>query len=174
MTIGDNQIPLSRGILARVTIDGPLSQIPETNEDNNTREARVAKLDIVGTVVQSTLQLSKLYMQGGDDFRVRFNINVRHNLFGTLRNVHVHWTLSGPDGGIMDYNHIIEEVPPRWDTVWHVDEKFGKQGRANAHFPKLREGVTYRVNYGITDPGNDFYDVNPDNDSGSFTFRFPE
>jgi len=174
MTLPENNIPLSSGAQVRVTIDGPLSQIPETDESNNTREARVAKLDIVCTVIPSTLLLSKLYLQGGDDFRVRFNVNVRHNMFGTLRNVHVHWTLSGPDGAIMDYNHIIEEVPPRWDTVWHVDEKFGKQGRANAHFPKLREGVTYRVSYGITDPGNDFYDVNPGNDSGSFTFRFPD
>ena len=173
--IGDNQIPLDKGLQVRVTIDGPISQIPETNEDNNTREIRAAKLDLVCKAPRSSLQLSKLYMQGGDDFRVRFKIKVSHNLLIILRNVHVHWTLSGPDGGIMDYNHIIPEMfPGGGEYVWEVDEKYGKEGRSNAHFPKLREGVTYRVTAGITDPGDDFYDVNPSNDSESFTFSFPD
>ncbi|GEM_PF-1888644 len=175
MTIPENQIPLRSGMLVRVTIDGPLSQIPETNEDNNTREIRVAKLDFEFRAPQSSLQLSKLYMQGGDDFRVRFQIKVLHNMNSVVRNVHVHWTLSGPDGPICDYNHIFAEVPPGFGyTVWEVDEKFGKQGRPNAHWPALREGVTYRVSAGITDPGDDFYEVNPANDSATFTFSFPD
>jgi hypothetical protein len=167
-------IPLRTGLLTRVQIDGPLSQIVETNENNNTREIRVAALDLECVALRETLQLSKLYAQGGDDFRVRFTIRIFNNMNLRLNNIHVHWTLSGPDGEMIDYNHIFDHIEARDICDWDVDEKFGKEGRPNAHSPKLREGVTYRVNAGITDPGDELYDINPANDNSSFTFSFPD
>ena len=168
-----SMIPLRTGLLTRVQIDGPLSQIAETNESNNTRELRLAALDLMCTRWQD-VELSKLYMQGGDDFRVRFTIHIYNYMNLRVNNIHVHWTLYGPDGAMIDYNHIFDHIDGRGDIFWEIDEKYGKEGRSNAHSPKLREGVTYRVVAGVTDPGDELYDINPDNDSTSFTFRFPD
>jgi hypothetical protein len=167
-----NDIPL-RGLLTRVTVDGPTSQITETNEGNNTQEARIAILDISCSAPRSELQLSKLYLQD-KDFRVRFKIRVRHNLAKVLSNIHVHWTLFSPDRELRTYNHTIESLGVGEEHVWSVDEKYDKTGSFAAHSPTLSEATTYRVVASISDPMNAFFDVNSRNDSSGFTFRFPD
>jgi hypothetical protein len=168
-------VPL-RGLLTRVTVDGPSSQITETNEGNNTREARIAILDISCSAPRDDLELSKLYMQGGWDFRVKFKIRVRHNLAQALHNVPVKWELFD-SGGMVRGAHgewTIASLAAGEEWVKHVDQKFGKQGNSNAHEPKLREGTSYRVVASISDPEDAFFDVTPGNDSSSFSFSFPD
>jgi isocitrate lyase len=61
------------------------------------------------------------------------------------------------------------------DSLWNVDQKFGKEGRSNAHWPRLREGVTYSITAGIAAATySDFLDVNHGNDNVTFTFRIPD
>jgi len=167
-----NNIPL-RGMQVQATIDGPMSQITETNEDNNMLETRIAILDLSCSVPQSDRHISKLYLQS-KNFRVRFKIKVRHNLAKDIRNIHVLWVLSGPSGQLKEYNHLIDSLAPGEEHVWSVDEKYDKAGTINPEHPVLSEETTYRATASISDPGGEFYDVNPGNNSSSFSFTFPD
>jgi len=168
-----NNIPL-KGLQVQANIDGPTSQIAETNEDNNRRETRIAILDISCSARKDELTLHKMYAHLTENFRVEFKIRVRHNLAKEVRNIHVRWTLSGPSGELNEYTHTIESLGPSEEHVWSVNETYGKEGRDGSKRPRLSEETTYRVVAAIDDPGDEFYDINPSNDSSGFTFSFPD
>jgi hypothetical protein len=171
---GPESVPLS-GMVTRVSMDWQ-HRIAEGNEDNNVQEARLAFLDIRCTAPNG-LELSKLYLHGGDDYRVKFHIRVRHNFPRAIRNVIVYWELVRVSSGevLRGYQQTIAAVEPgEAGYTWDVNETYGKIGDDRSRRPRLGNGITYRVNARILDPAEAFEDVNPGNDSASFTFSFPD
>jgi hypothetical protein len=167
-------VPLS-GMQTRVTLDWQ-RRIAESNEDNNVQEARLAFLDIRCTAPNG-LELSKLYLHGGDDYRVKFHIRVQHNFPRAIRNVRVYWELVRVSSGevLRGYEQAIASVEPgEAGYTWNVNETYGKIGDDRSRRPRLGNGITYRVNARILDPADAFEDVIPRNDSASFTFSFPD
>jgi hypothetical protein len=159
------------GLLTRVMVDGPTSQITETNEGDNTREARLSLVDIRISAPRDDLELSRLYLQGGWDFRVKFKIRVSHNREHAVNNIMVKWEMFD-SGGLVRGAHgewTIASLDAGEEWVKQVDQKFGKQGNSNAHEPKLQEGTSYRVVASITSTD----DFSSNNTSG-FSFTIPD
>jgi len=159
------------GLLVRVMADGPTSQIDETNENDNTIETRFSILDIRISAPRDDLELSRLYMQGGWDYRLKFKIRVSHNREFPLRGIRVKWEMFD-SGGLMRFaggSWTIESLASGEEWVKTAEQKFGKQGHRNAHHPKLKEGATYRVVATITSPD----DFSRNNTSG-FSFTVPD
>ncbi len=159
------------GLLTRVMVDGPTSQISETNEGDNTGEARLTIVDVRIQAPRDDLELSRLYMQGGWDYRMKFKIRVTHNQAQTVNNIRVKWEMFD-SGGLMRFtggNWTIESLASGDEWVKTVEQKFGKKGRRNAHHPMLSEGSTYRIVASITSP-DDF----SSNNASSFSFTVPD
>jgi hypothetical protein len=159
------------GLLTRVMVDGPTSQITETDEGDNTREARLAILDVRISAPRDDLELSRLYMQGGWDYRMKFKIRVSHNLEHAVTHIMVKWEMFD-SGGLMRFtggNWTIESLASGEEWVKSVEQKFGQQGRSNAHHPMLSKGGTYRIVASITSP-DDF----SSNNASGFSFTVPD
>jgi len=159
------------GLLVRVMADGPTSQITETNEGDNTAEARFTILDVRVSAPRNDLELSRLYMQGGWDYRLKFKIRVTHNQANPVNNIRVKWEMFD-SGGLMRFaggSWTIESLAGGEEWVKTAEQKFGKDGRRNAHHPKLKEGATYRIVASITSP-DDF----SRNNSDGFSFTVPD
>ena len=159
------------GLLARVMVDGPTSQIDETNERDNTGEARFTILDVRVSAPRNDLELSRLYMQGGWDYRLKFKIRVTHNQSNPVGNIRVKWEMFD-SGGLMRFaggSWTIESLAGGEEWVKTAEQKFGQDGRRNAHHPKLKKGATYRVVASITSP-DDF----SRNNTGGFSFTVPD
>ncbi len=159
------------GLLVRVMADGPTSQIDETNEGDNTIEARFTILDVRISAPRNDLELSRLYLQGGWDYRLKFKIRVSHNQANPVNNIRVKWEMFD-SGGLMRFaggSWTIESLASGEEWVKTAEQKFGMQGRRNAHHPKLKAGDTYRVVASITSP-DDF----SRNNSDGFSFTVPD
>jgi len=166
-------VPL-RGLLARVTVDGPSSQITETNEGNNTREARIAILDF--SCSTDGLHLYNLILDQDSDYRVKFQIHVRHNFPRAIHNVRVYWKVVRVSSGevLRSIEQTIAAVEPgEAGYTWEVNETYKAISANNSGGPKMGRGITYRVIARILDLDDAFEDVNPSNDSASFTFSIP-
>ena len=160
------------GLLTRVMVDGPTSQIDETNENDNTGEARLSILDVRIQVRRDDLELSRLYLQGGWDYRLKFKIRVSHNQANPVNNIRVKWEMFDSGGFIRgaDGNWIIESLASGEEWVKTAEQKFGKDGRRNANYPKLKAGSTYRIVASITSPDDDY----ARNNTSSFSFTVPD
>jgi len=124
---------------------------------------------------RNELQLSRLYMQGGDDYKIRFKIHVRHNLGRTLNNVRVHYELRDSSGGFMRGgnavgNFTFETIANGEDKVKTIEILCGKEGRRNAHYPRLREGGHYSLFAEITNPQSEMFDIRTNNNRCSISF----
>lgn len=170
--LSQNDIPL-KGLLTRVIID-PNNQLPETDERNNSFETRLAVLDLSVQTPRSDLEQSKLYLQGGKDYRVKFKIRVRHNLSRTINNVRVKWELQDAGGWVRGCGETftISSLANGEEWVKQVNQTFGKEGRRNADYPRLREGQNYRIVCTIQNPPSEMFDVNTRNNTSSLSFVF--
>lgn len=166
LPLAANAVPPT-GLLVRVMADGPTSQIEETNEGDNTGEARFTILDVHVRAPKNDLKLFRLYMQGGWDYRIEFKIRVAHNQPNAVSNIRVKWEMFDSGGLIRGAgeNWTIESLASGEEWVRKAEQKFGKEGRRNAHHPKLREGATYRVVASITSD-DDF----ANNNTSGFSF----
>jgi hypothetical protein len=165
-----NDIPPA-GLLTRVMADGPTSHIIETNENDNTGEARLTLVDVRIRAPRDDLELSRLYLQGGWDYKMRFKVRVSHNQARTLNNISVRWEMFEGEGIVRgaDGSWTIDTLESGDERVKTFEQKFGKYGRHNAHQPILRPGRTYRVVATITSP-----DDYPRNNSSGFSFTVPD
>jgi hypothetical protein len=162
------------GLRVSVRIDPALSHIQDANRLNQHRDVRLGTLDIVLAAPRSDLEISRLYLHGGEDYRVKFKIHVRHNLTGrTLRNIRVIWQMTGETIPVnYSFSYTIASLAPGAEDIRPEDRTFGKEGARNAKKPELRPGAIYRIRAWIDDADEAFYDIRPGNDTASFSFSF--
>jgi hypothetical protein len=162
------------GLRVIVSIETSRSHIVDPNRLNQHRDVRIGGLDIVCEAPRSDLELARMYLQGGEDYRVKFKIKVHHTLSGqTVRNIPVRWEMTGGDipagyGG----NYTIASLASGIIDVRQENRTFGKKGVYNAKKPELSPGTTYRIRAWIDDVADALADVQPGNDSATFTFSF--
>ncbi len=171
--LNQNNIPLS-GMGLEVTAD-PDNRLSDPNRANNSFSTRLAILDMRCTVPRDDLKLFKLIMQGGDDYRVEFKIHVQHNLAQPVNNIGIHYELQDRGGAMRGGNAIgsftIASLAPGDEWVKKVEILCGKEGRSNAHYPRLSEGGQYWIAVNIINPASELFDVSTANNASRISFR---
>jgi hypothetical protein len=158
-----------KGLLTRVVVDSSNS-IEESNEDNNVMEKRLTIYDLYfAESIRRSMKLKRMYLKGGKDFRVEFDMKVKNTHSIPIRNIKVSWSIQEVGGslvstrGLHERNpYIINRIDGGATYVKHFNFVFGKQGRRNATYPRLKSGKRYRIVM-IIDNENIFYEKNERN-----------
>ncbi len=168
--LNQSDIP-NPGLIVRVTAD-PNERLSDPDRSNNTLEKRLGILDLSCQTPFGDLEVSRMYLQGGEDYRVKFKIRVRHNLTQPVNRIHVRYAMMDVVGPTETL--VIESLAPGEEWVHQVNLTFGKEGRPRSKRPRLRSGTTYRFQVMLLDPTNSFFDVNPRNNTDTLAFRIPD
>jgi hypothetical protein len=166
-----NRVPFD-GMNVSVMVD-PDNDIKETNERNNRMSKRIKLLDISCRAPRSDLRLSRLYMMGGKDYRVKFKIRIEHNSVKTLLNLKVRWKMFHIGHGQMRTGGVVTfaSVGPGTEAVKQINKTYGKEGRRNADFPRLKKGETYRIEVIFEKELSSVADTNLRNNVANFSFK---
>ncbi len=170
--------PSGSRIIIQMDID---NKINETNERNNRMEKKISNYDIFFNVrPRNSVILRKLYFKGGKDYRLEFDLKIKHNYHRALERVSVNWNIMEVGGAYFSQNsfderipYIIERIEPGVEYKKHFNLTFGRHGRRNAKSPKLKKGKSYRVSLKFDDTER-FHETNERNNFSSFTFRVPK
>ncbi len=164
------------GLLTKVYVDYGNS-ISETKEDNNEMEKRLTVYDLYFTEgIRNSLVFKRMYGKKGRDYRVKFDMKVKNTHTRVLRNIKITCVIQEVGGPIIALRgldvfggYTIEQIGAGETYIKHFNFVFGKVGRRNANFPRIKQGKRYSIILQI-DRDNEFAETNERNNHTSLIF----
>ncbi len=138
---------------------------------------RVAVYDLLfeGSIRRS-LVFKRLYFKGGKDYRVEFDMKVKNTHTQSLRNIKITWYIQEIGGSTIPLRGLnigspftIERIGAGETYTKHFNLVFGKSGRRNANYPRIKKGKRYTIVL-VIDQENKFAETNERNNTTRLTF----
>jgi len=127
--------------------------------------------------IRDSLVFKRLYFKGGKDYRVEFDMKIINTALKVdLKNIKIDWYIQEVGGSTISLRGLnvrspftIGRLNAGETYTKHFNLVFGKQGRRNADYPRIKKGKRYRIVIQI-DKDNKFVETNERNNTTNLTF----
>jgi len=165
------------GVLTRVTVDGPVSRVNESNEGNNTLQTVMGIVDVSTSLPRSEMEI----IDHGNYFILRYTIRVRHNLDRVLSDIQVAHQIYHINGTQLLYTFNIHNLGPGEEfhktfenvffikniEIFRVDEPCSLKRHVVYHIHAVAQSWRWK-------PYEMYLDINDDNNWASIPFMAPD